>query len=109
MNTMTKPSPYPYHHVLIDAKTDAVTLCVTSGEGDGSYDYWRVDKVGHERVRGVVGEHKMTDYWMDYTSTEVGRNIYNVLDFYVKIEDNVVELNKSQNFDLSFCSDDIPF
>ena len=106
-STMTKPSPYPYHHVLIDAKTDAVTLCISNGNGYGGYDHWRVDKIGHERVSGIIGEHYFTDYWMDATSTEVGRNIYNVLDFYVKTEDNVVELKKSNN--LNFCSDDIPF
>lgn len=106
-STMTKPSSHPYHHVLIDSKIDAVTLCVTSGEGDGSFDYWKVDKVGHERVRGIVGDHKMTDYWLDYTSLEVIQNVYKVLDFYVKLEDNVIELNKSN--DLPFCSDDIPF
>ena len=102
----TKPSPYPYYHVLLCSRTYAVTLCITSGEGDGSYDYWKVDEDGHERVRGIVGEHKMTDYWMDYTSTEVGRNIYNVLDFYVKPCNNVIKLDAE---DEDFCFDDIPF
>jgi hypothetical protein len=100
-STKTVPSPYPYHHVIIAKDQKSVTLCVYSGDGYGGYKHHRVDANGDKEVDGIIGDHFFQDYWMDYVDTDIGRNIYKTLDKYVKIEDNVVELN--------FNSDDIPF
>ena len=113
MNSMTQPSKQPYHHVIIGKCTEDgkefVTLCILNGNGYGGYDHWIVDKLDHERVSGIIGNHYFQDYWQDYVTLEVIQNIYTVLDFYVKVEDNVVDINTDITTDSNFCEEDIPF
>ena len=108
MNSMTQPSKHPYHHVVMGKTVtigkEFVTVCILNDSGEGNYDHWRVDKIGHKRVAGLIGDHVYQDYWIDYVPLEIITNVENVLDFYVKVEDNVVEIN-----DTGFCADDIPF
>ena len=108
MNNMTIPSKHPYHH-LVMGKTNTigkefVTVCILNDSGEGEYDHWRVDKNGHKRVAGLVGDHVFQDYLLDYMPLVIMRNIDTVLDFYVKVEDNVEEHEP-----IGFCADDIPF
>jgi len=115
MNSMTQQSPHPYHHVFVGSGGEYATLAVLNGNGEGGYDHWKIDMVGHSRVHEIVRGSRMQGYWQDYVDLKVIQNIYKVLDFYVKEVDNVVELSRAEEIaqDLgytdNFCSDDIPF
>ena len=109
MNSKTEKSKHPYHHIIIDSDQNGVTLCIYNGNGNGGYDHWYVDKLGHERAHGMKKGSFMQDYWQDYVDLKVIQNVYKVLDFYVKEEDNVVELQPTGSGMNNFCEDDIPF
>jgi hypothetical protein len=108
MNTQTVKSKHPYHHVIIGADQKFVTLCITNNNGEGGFDHWRVDETGHERISGIMGNHFMQDYWIDYVPSEVITNVYKVLDFYVK-EEKMEEAEKLIAPYSDFTADDIPF
>lgn len=106
MNKPTVKDPHPYHHVIIEKGGNGVTVCVYKGDGYGGYDHWYVDSNGFKKVDSISGEHFFQDYWQDFASTEVCRNVYEMLNTYIEKKNNVVEL-KSVN--TIYCSDDIPF
>ena len=108
MNNMTEQSKHPYHHVFIGTNGKYATLAILNGNGEGGYDHWRIDMVGHSRITTITNASVMQDYWQDYVDLKVIQNIYKVLDFYVKEEDNVTELNAYES-EKNFCSDDVPF
>jgi hypothetical protein len=100
----TIKSPYPYHHVIIGKDQKHVVLCIYNGNGDGGDDHWLVDAKGHKRCHGFNSGDFFADYWQDMVNTEVGRNVYEVLDFYVEKKDE-----ENNVLDINYCSDDIPF
>jgi len=102
MNQATKPSPHPYHHVFVDNnRTDLLILAIDTG--NDNWDYWRVDEIGHSRDSKL--DNKLIKcYWQDHVTLKTIQNTVKVLDFYVKAEDNIVEMPNN-----NFTADDIPF
>jgi hypothetical protein len=108
MKGLTQQDSHPYHHVFVGNDGKYATLAILNGDGEGGYDHWKIDMVGFNRVHEIASGSVMQDYWQDYVDLTVIQKIYEVLDFYVKQEDNVVGINDFQ-FDGSYCSDDVPF
>jgi len=103
LNSITKKSNHPHHHVIIGKNQKYVTLCIYVD--NDTWDYWKIDSEGHVRVPNIEGNSFIKSYWQDYLELKNIQNIYKVLDFYVKKCENEYENDCSQDF----TADDIPF
>jgi len=118
MNRLTKKSHEPFHIVMVSKREESVILCVDNSQGQGGYDYWYVDELGHRRTNGIEGKFFMNYYWQDSVLLETLQNVYKVLEFYSEYDRLKEESEESwpmENEGVSavagdnFTADDIPF